>query len=57
MAIAAPLPERLERLAVQQLHDEECDAVVVGAVLEDARDARVRDRVAHVGLAEEARLD
>ena len=52
-AVAALLAVSLERVALEEVHREEDAAVVGHAVVEDADDPRVLDRVREVALAEE----
>ena len=46
--------ERVERAAVEELHDQERRAVFGAAEIEDVDDPRVADRAADLGLVEEA---
>ena len=56
-AVAALLAQGLERVALEEVHREEDAAVVGHAVVEDADDARVLDRVREVALTEEPLAD
>ena len=55
--VAPLLPVRLERVALEEIHGEEHAAVVGHAVVEDAHDAQVLDRVGEVAFTEEALAD